>query len=270
MVWMKGLPPICPRDIASDCCLSRCWVRCRTAFSVGLYTSLSSRVGNSLGDGPAPQSATVALISVHLMWLFPCGSCLKVYIGRTGRSLDHRLKEHRRALAPGNIMQLAVADHATKEMQYIDWEKAEVVDGPPHYRQRCALEAWHIRTEPHTMNRDEGPLPTVYNLLIQQLNQPGWEPLVDSVALFFVYILFIFFIYSPRNPTACFITLASHHFIITLALRHHHHCHFFPPLYTYKSHLALYCRLSIHWRGPWIGSKHLKFGPLTSVHVILG
>ena len=51
---------------------------------------------------------------------------------------------------------------------------------------------------------------------------------VNSVALFFVFILFIFLsIYSPRNTTACIITLASHHFIITLALRHHHHCHFF-------------------------------------------
>ena len=31
---------------------------------------------------------------------------------------------------------------------------------------RCALEAWHIRTEPHTMNRDGGPLSTVNNPLI--------------------------------------------------------------------------------------------------------
>ena len=35
---------------------------------------------------------------------------------------------------------------------------AEVVDSHPYYRQRCALEAWHIRTEHQTMNRDEGPL----------------------------------------------------------------------------------------------------------------
>ena len=50
--------------------------------------------------------------------------------------------------------------YATNEMHDIDWEKAEVVDCHPHYHQVCALEAWPIRTEPHRMNRDGGPLPT--------------------------------------------------------------------------------------------------------------
>ena len=86
---------------------------------------------------------------------------------QTGRTLDHRLKEHRRALVSGNIQQSAVTEHATNEMHDIDWEKAEVVDCHPHYHQRCTLEARHIRTEPHTMNRDGGPLPAVYNPLIQ-------------------------------------------------------------------------------------------------------
>ena len=58
-------------------------------------------------------------------------------------------------------------------MHDIHWEKAEVVDCHPHYRQRCGLEVWHIRTEPHTMNRDEGLLSTVYDPLIQQLHRPG-------------------------------------------------------------------------------------------------
>ncbi len=89
------------------------------------------------------------------------------------RTLDHRLKEHRRALISGNVQQSAVAEHATNEMHDIDWEKAEVVDCHPHYRQRCALEAWHIRTELHTMNRDGGPLPTVYNPLIQHPRRPS-------------------------------------------------------------------------------------------------
>ena len=143
------------------------------------------------------------------------------------------------------------------------------MDGHPHYCQRCALEAWHITTEPHMMNRDEGPLPTVYNPLIQQLHRPGCEPLVDSVALFFVFILFISLsIHSPRNTTACIITLASHplllplHYVLTTIVTFSRHCT------SIKSHLALYCRLSIHWRWSWIGSKCLNFWPLTSIHVI--
>ena len=107
-----------------------------------------------------------------VVYWIPCSSCEKVYIGQTGRTLDHRLKEHRRALISGNVQQSAVAEHATNEMHDIDWEKAEVVDCHPHYRQRCALEVWHIRTEPHKMNRDGGPLPTVYNPLIHHPCRP--------------------------------------------------------------------------------------------------
>ena len=86
--------------------------------------------------------------------------------------LDHRLMEHRRALPSGNVQQSALAEHATNEMHDIDWEKDEVVDCHPHYRQRCALEAWHITTETHKMNRDYGPLPTVYNPLIHHPRRP--------------------------------------------------------------------------------------------------
>ena len=99
-------------------------------------------------------------------WVPSC-NCEKVYIGQTGRTLDNHLKEHRRALISGNVQQSAVAEHTSNEMHDIDWEKTEVVHCHPHYHQRCAAEAWHIRTEPHTMNRDGGSLPTVYNPLIQ-------------------------------------------------------------------------------------------------------
>ena len=33
----------------------------------------------------------------------PRGTCSKVHIGQTGRMLEHRMKEHKRALALGNI-----------------------------------------------------------------------------------------------------------------------------------------------------------------------
>ena len=36
------------------------------------------------------------------------------------------------------------------------------------YHQRCLLESWHIRLELKTMNRDEGNLQLVYDVLIRQ------------------------------------------------------------------------------------------------------
>ena len=82
--------------------------------------------------------------------------------------LEHHLKEQRRALVSGNTAQSAMAEHAVDQMHDIHWTGAEVVNTHPYYRQRCALEAWHIRLEYQAMKRDEGPLPAVYNPLIRQ------------------------------------------------------------------------------------------------------
>ena len=49
--------------------------------------------------------------------------CPKVYIGQTGRMLEHRLKEHKRALTSGNVSQSAVAEHAMDESHTIKWEE---------------------------------------------------------------------------------------------------------------------------------------------------
>ena len=106
---------------------------------------------------------------VGVVYQIPFGGCEKVYIGQRGRTLYHRLKEHRRALVSGNVQQSAVEEHASNEMHDIAWKKAKVVNCHPHYWLRCALEAWHIRTEPHFMNKDVGPLQSVYNPLIQHL-----------------------------------------------------------------------------------------------------
>ena len=83
--------------------------------------------------------------------------------------MEHCLKEHKRALTSGNTAQSGVAEHAVKQMHEINWKEAEVVDSHPYYCQRCVLEAWHIRTEHRTVNRDEGLLPSEYNPLNRQL-----------------------------------------------------------------------------------------------------
>ena len=95
-----------------------------------------------------------------------------VYVGQTCRTLDHRLKEHKRALTSGNLAQSAVAEHAANESHVIDWKGAKVVDTHPRYHQRCALESWHIRSETTTMNRDDGSLPQAYNTLLNYPRKP--------------------------------------------------------------------------------------------------
>ena len=40
-----------------------------------------------------------------------CGVCPRTYIGQTGRTLDHRLAEHQRALKNGDVLASAIAEH---------------------------------------------------------------------------------------------------------------------------------------------------------------
>ena len=67
--------------------------------------------------------------------------CEKVYIGQTGRTLEHKMKEHRRALTSGNLAQSALAEHAADRGHAIDWRSAEVVDSHQQFHQRCLLES---------------------------------------------------------------------------------------------------------------------------------
>ena len=99
----------------------------------------------------------------------PCGNCPKVYIDQTNRMLKHHLTEYKRVLRSGEAAQSVVAEHVMEEAHTIKWEDGEVVNHSPRYRQRCTLEAWHIHTEQHKTNRDEGPL---LALLLIHLSQP--------------------------------------------------------------------------------------------------
>ena len=89
------------------------------------------------------------------------------YIGETGRTLQLRIKEHRRALTNGDPCMSALAEHAINNHHDIAWEDAIVVDADPHMYRRRTLEAWHIHQEPNPMNRDRGLLPPVYDSLIR-------------------------------------------------------------------------------------------------------
>ena len=104
-----------------------------------------------------------------VIYKIPCGSCDKVYIGQTGRTLEHRVKEHRRALTLADTFfnTSAVAEHAMNHSHEILWAQAKVVDHQPDQRQRCLLESWFIRKEgKHAMNRENGNLPEVYSSIL--------------------------------------------------------------------------------------------------------
>ena len=135
----------------------------RTCFRP--HRTLKQALVNLKDQVPLQQKAGV-------IYRIPCSGCPRVYVRQTGRTLAQRLKEHKLALVNGHLAQSAVAEHAAQESHDIDWEGATVMDVQQQYHRRCLLESWHIRSELNTMNRDEGNLPPVYDLLIRQSHSP--------------------------------------------------------------------------------------------------
>ena len=61
-------------------------------------------------------------------------------MGRTGRTVDHRVKEHQRGLTY-DYTTSAVAEHAQKENHDINWRSEEILDDTNNFRKRCYLKA---------------------------------------------------------------------------------------------------------------------------------
>ena len=78
------------------------------------------------------------------------------------------LKEHRRATFSGNRDVSAVAEHVMDTGHNIEWDGARVLDSCGLLRQRLLLESWYVQCEQHSMNRERGPLPSIYCALAGQ------------------------------------------------------------------------------------------------------
>ena len=100
-----------------------------------------------------------------VVYSIPCTECPRAYIRQTGRSLDHQLQEHRRALKNGDVAASAIAEHAFSCNHKVDLSKASVIDAHPHTQTRCMLESWHIQHHPASLNRGKGTMPELYAAL---------------------------------------------------------------------------------------------------------
>ena len=101
-----------------------------------------------------------------VVYTIPCDQCPRCYIGQTGRCLEQRLVEHRRALRKGDVLASAVAEHVFGSGHQMDLSKARVVDSHPHTQTRCLLESWHIQREQAPLNREKGTLPGLYTTVL--------------------------------------------------------------------------------------------------------
>ena len=81
-----------------------------------------------------------------------CCDCQATYIGETGRNLNIRLTDHKRATRNGDINN-HIAEHHLKTNHKIDWDSAECVTYSTDYYQRITLESWFTNLEHTPLNR---------------------------------------------------------------------------------------------------------------------
>ena len=89
---------------------------------------------------------------------------LTTYIGETGRNLNTRLTEHKRATRNGDLNN-NIAEHHLQTDHRIDWDSAECVIYSTDYYQRLTLESWFTNLEQTPLNRCQ-QLPAPYKRLV--------------------------------------------------------------------------------------------------------
>ena len=82
----------------------------------------------------------------------------------TGRNLNTRLTEHKRATRNGDLNN-NVAEHHLQTNRRIDWDFAECVIYSTDYYQRLTLESWFANLEQTSLNRCQ-QLPAPYKRLV--------------------------------------------------------------------------------------------------------
>ena len=79
-------------------------------------------------------------------------------VGETGRTLNERLKEHKRALRLSNPSRSALAEHDLNTGQNIGWEDALIIDFESNFWARKVKESIWIKRIKPSLNRDSGYL----------------------------------------------------------------------------------------------------------------
>ena len=126
-----------------------------------------------------PKVPIPTLNRTGIVYRIPCADCERSYVGQTGRILEQRIKEHRKAVSTFNTDTSALAEHVLTEDHRIDWEAVSILDQHPYTQSRCLVESWYINHLPNTLNRERGLLPDAY----QSLLRPRLHDRATSIAI---------------------------------------------------------------------------------------
>ena len=99
-----------------------------------------------------------------------CSDCQASYIGETGRNLNTRLTEHKRATRNGGVNN-HISEHHQHTNHRIDWDSAKCLTYSTNYFQWLTLESWFTYLEQTPLNRCQQLL-APHKRLIKEVNKP--------------------------------------------------------------------------------------------------
>ena len=117
---------------------------------IKVTTKPLSTVGNML---PSLKDKINKFDQRGVIYKISCLDCTGVYIGKTGRSLKTRYKEHQRDVKPDIIAQLtnedlkkksALVKHVCLNGHQVDWENSAILAIKSDYKKRRFLESFFI------------------------------------------------------------------------------------------------------------------------------
>ena len=80
-----------------------------------------------------------------------CAECPATYVGETGRTLDCRIKEHKRATEKKDVAN-KIAVHQTETKHRIEWEGATCMEFNGFADERMFLESWFTKCDENSIN----------------------------------------------------------------------------------------------------------------------
>ena len=88
-----------------------------------------------------------------------CRECDAVHIGKTGRSLESRKREHIDAVKNFDLKKSALCQHVAENDHFIDWDNAKILKREPHWHKRRIAEGYLMNQKSlkgNVLNRNDG------------------------------------------------------------------------------------------------------------------